>query len=65
MKGRGKLNPGGPTVPPGKPDPTPEEPGAGKVRLSALRGRKGARVAEVLGGRLRGLTKPASDSKGE
>lgn len=47
--------PGGPSVPPGRPESAPEEPGAGKVRLRALRGAKGKRAAKELLGRLSGL----------
>lgn len=58
MKGRRSEMPpdahGGATVPPGRPEPVPEEPGAGKVRLRALRGTKGKRVAKELLARLKG-----------
>ncbi len=51
LKGQG---PGGPTVPPGAPKPTPEEPQSGKVKLRALRGADGAKAAAAMLKRLRG-----------
>lgn len=57
MRGKAKPNdaPGGPSVPPGKPEAAPEEPGGGKVRLRALRGSKGKLVARSLLSRLSGI----------
>lgn len=56
MKGlrREGQGPGGPTVPPGTPQPTPAEPSSGKVRLRALRGAQGAKTAQAMLKRLRG-----------
>lgn len=47
--------PGGFTTMPGKPNPVPEEAGGGKVRLRALRGTRGKKVAKELLARLSGM----------
>lgn len=53
-----KMNPGGPTVPPGAPEAT--SPG---VKLKALKGRQGRALASVLGKRLAGLKRQPSEEQ--
>ena len=50
-----RKNPGGPSVPPGEPEPV--EQTKTPIRLRALRSKAGPKVAEALAKRLRGLRK--------
>lgn len=57
-----KMNPGGPTVPPGAPEATSPQDGKG-AKLKALKGRQGRALASVLGKRLAGLKRQPSEEQ--